>query len=254
MIWKISDYFQSWPAEFDDLVQPFTTPWDAVQRIDSKIHALLKAVGGTPPSDEASRFLVVDNNPGTAPSVFVNSTFLTSKDILLPDLNIFIGSGTKLERTAIIQKNTYISSGCEIRQAAYIRGNVLVGPDCVIGHTTEIKNSAFLRHVEAGHFSYIGDSIIGSYVNLGAGSILANLNFRSLEQKKNNEFPPMKLKGSDGQPLLGPSKLGAIVGDGSELGCNSVTAPGTFLGVSSRVLPCVMVAKGCYPPNSFIFK
>ena len=100
--------------------------------------------------------------------------------IISENLGIRIGSGTILEPTAIIKGPAIIGKNNDIRQGAYMRGNVMVGDHCVIGHCTEIKNSILMNHVEAGHFNYVGDSILGSYVNMGAGSRLANVQFRSL--------------------------------------------------------------------------
>ena len=93
----------------------------------------------------------------------------------LMDHDIFIGPGSVVEPGALIKGPTIIGGYCEIRQGAYLRGHCLVGDRCVVGHTTEMKHSVMLNGAKAGHFAYIGDSILGNRTNLGAGTKLANL-------------------------------------------------------------------------------
>lgn len=154
--------------------------------------------------------------------------------------------GQFLNLTVFIKSPAIIGSKCEIRHGAYLRENVIVGDHTVIGHATEVKNSIFMNHSEAGHFSYIGDSIIGNYVNLGAGTKLANLELRTLDMKREGKRRVIKIKDNNTHM----TKLGAIIGDGGELGCNSVTSPGVILGKSSKVYPTSNVKKGVYPPRS----
>ena len=252
MSWCKEDYFLSVPDAFRSIISDFEEPWNMIAGISEQITQLI-AQSDAPEFDlSSSASFDVDDNLGVHQALHIMKTAITAEPIKITNLNIFIGKGVKLERTAIIYPNTYICDGSEIRQCAYIRGGVLIGEKCVIGHTTEIKNSIMIHHVEAGHFSYIGDSIIGSYVNLGAGSILYNLNFRSLHQKQNEEFPQLKFETPSGQLVDGAKKFGAIIGDGSELGCNCVVTPCTFIGHESRILPCLCVRKGNYPPHSFL--
>jgi len=148
---------------------------------------------------------------------------------------IYIGKGSVVEPGAYILGPCIIGENCQIRQGAYIRGNVILGNNCIIGHATEVKNSLFLDGAQAGHFAYVGDSILGNNVNLGAGTKCANLRF-------------------DRQNILvqqvetGLKKFGAIVGDGAQTGCNSVTNPGTMMGKESCLAPCA-AAKGVIPKN-----
>lgn len=146
-----------------------------------------------------------------------------------PEL-ISIGIGSVVEPGAYIQGPCIIGDYCSIRHGAYIRGNVLVGDHCVIGHSTEVKNSIFLNHSQAAHFCYVGDSILGSHVNLGAGVKLANLLFN----KKN-----IKINTNEGAVDTQRRKLGAVLGDYAQIGCNSVTNPGTILCKQSCVHPCI---------------
>lgn len=158
--------------------------------------------------------------------------------------NIQIGEGTVVEPGAFITGPTIIGKNTQVRQGAYIRGSVLVGDNCVVGHTTEIKNAIMLNGAKAGHFAYIGDSILGNEVNLGAGTKLANLKFQKLT-------PLINITIEDRIYQTNLRKFGGILGDGTETGCNSVIGPGVLLGPKSIVYPNVTV-KGYYPANSII--
>jgi hypothetical protein len=162
---------------------------------------------------------------------------------ILFDTQISVGEGTVVEPGALIKGPTIIGNHTEIRQGAYVRGNCLIGNGCVVGHTTEVKTSIMLDGAKAGHFAYIGDSILGNDVNLGAGTKLANLKIVDVE---------MRLKVEGRTYNTGLKKLGAILGDRVETGCNSVTSPGTLLGKASLVYPCVNVPGGFYPSRSVI--
>ena len=142
---------------------------------------------------------------------------------------IAIGKGSVVEPGAYIKGPCIIGENCVVRHGAYIRGNFICGDNCVIGHDTEIKNSLMLNDAHAAHFAYVGDSILGNGVNLGAGTKCANL--------KLNGGPIQIL--FDGEFIsTGLRKMGAIIGDGCQLGCNSVTNPGTVLGKNVFCYPC----------------
>ena len=155
---------------------------------------------------------------------------------------IHIDEGTVVEAGAYIQGPCVIGRDCEVRHGAYLRGNVVVGDRCVIGHATEVKGSIFLDDAKAGHFAYVGDSILGANVNLGAGTKLANL-------RLDRRAIVISLAGD--RIDSGRRKLGAILGDGAETGCNSVTNPGSILGVRARLFPCA-VASGYNGPDCVI--
>jgi NDP-sugar pyrophosphorylase family protein len=159
--------------------------------------------------------------------------------------DIQIGKGTVVEAGAYIKGPTIIGENCEIRHGAYIRGTTLCEDNCVVGHTTEVKGSVFLRHAKAGHFAYVGDSILGADCNLGAGTKLANF-------KLTGDAVAIPITG--GRINTGQRKLGAILGDRVQTGCNSVTSPGTLLGRASFVYPCVSVRAGIYPNGSRLAK
>jgi len=142
-----------------------------------------------------------------------------------PD-QICIGKGTVIEPGAYIKGPCIIGSGCHIRHGAYIRGDCIIGDNCVIGHTTELKGTIILNKSNAAHFAYLGDTILGSFVNLGAGVKCANLRL-------------------DGQEVVvdgvatGRRKFGAIIGDYAEIGCNSVLNPGTVIGKEVQAYPSI---------------
>lgn len=161
--------------------------------------------------------------------------------VALLDNEIQIGKGTVIEPGALIKGPTIILDNTEVRQGAYIRGNVIVGNKCVVGHTTEMKSAVMLGDSKAGHFAYIGDSILGK-VNLGAGTKLANL-------KIVESAVVLSIRGK--RYNTGLRKFGAILGDGVETGCNTVTAPGTLLGKGVLVYPNATV-RGYHPPNTVI--
>lgn len=158
-----------------------------------------------------------------------------------PEL-ISIGKNTIVEPGAYIKGPCWIGEECSIRHGAYIRGNVLTGNKCVIGHDTEVKNSILLDNAQAAHFAYLGDTILGNSVNLGAGTKCANLKL---------DHGPIEIRIEDRWYKTNLRKLGAIVGDGSQLGCNTVTNPGTLVGKSVFSYPCTNFG-GFVPANSII--
>ncbi len=162
---------------------------------------------------------------------------------ILFDDNISVGEGTVVEPGALINGPAIIGNNTEVRQGAYIRGNCLVGDRCVVGHTTEMKGSIMLNDAKAGHFAYIGDSILGSNVNLGAGTKLANLKLSGSE---------IKLTAGGKNYNTGLRKFGAILGDDVQTGCNTVTNPGAVLGKGCLVYPNTSVQGIYYPEQSVI--
>ncbi len=160
--------------------------------------------------------------------------------LLLDQLDLFlqkrdlvsIGKGTVIAESAVIEGPCYIGDGCEVRAHAYIRKGSVIGNDCVIGHGTEINRSLVLDGAKLAHFNYVGDSIVGQGVNLGAGSKCANLR---LDEKEITIFH------QGVKTPTGRKKLGAIIGYGASVGCNAVLNPGTLLFPGSFVAPCTSV-------------
>ena len=162
---------------------------------------------------------------------------------VLWDGNILIGPGSVVEPGALIKGPAIIGSRTEVRQGAYIRGKCIVGNRCVVGHTTEMKASIMLDGAKAGHFAYIGDSILGNDTNLGAGTKLANLKIRG---------STVRVRVDERNIDTGLRKFGAILGDRVEIGCNSVTNPGTMLGKGCLVFPVMSVRAGYYGPEKIV--
>lgn len=144
--------------------------------------------------------------------------------------DVVLGEGSVIEPGAYVKGPCWIGRNVEVRHGAYIRGHAIIGDGAVVGHATEVKGSIFLPGAKAGHFAYVGDSILGRDVNLGAGTKLANLRLKGDE---------VTVKAAGGRVPTGLRKFGAILGDGVQTGCNSVTNPGTVLGKGCHVHPCV---------------
>jgi NDP-sugar pyrophosphorylase family protein len=166
-----------------------------------------------------------------------------SPDVHLSGDRIVICAGARIHPTAVIEGPIYIGRDVEIRPGAYLRGGIWIGDRCVVGTNTEIKRAILLPHAKAPHLNYIGDSILGADVNLGAGTILSN--FR--HDGKNIRIP------QQGQRLdTGRRKLGAILGDGVLTGCNSVLHPGVVVGRGTQIYPGVQLRPGIYPARSVV--
>ncbi len=152
--------------------------------------------------------------------------------------NVFVGEGAMVGPHAYIDGPAYLGEGCSVGHGAYLRSNVVLAPGAKVGHATEVKRSVLLAGAAAPHFNYVGDSVVGSGVNLGAGAKLAN--FRALAGT-------IKVSGFD----TGLRKFGAALGDGVILGCNSVTGPGTVVGPRSAAYHGSML-RGLYPADTVI--
>jgi len=157
---------------------------------------------------------------------------------------VYIGEGTVIEPGAYIKGPTIVGNHCEIRHGAYIRGNVIIGNACVIGHTTEVIRSIILNNVRADHFAYIGDSILGNDCHLGAGVILANVKLRM-----NSSSVRIRIDGKTYDTAM--PKLGGILGDNAEIGCNITANPGSILGKGVTAYPGTIL-HGYYPARTAI--
>ncbi len=151
---------------------------------------------------------------------------------------VYLHSTVKLPPYGVIEGPAYIGPGTELRAGVYIRQNVIVGANCVLGNACEYKNCLVMDAVATPHYNYVGDSILGSHAHLAAGSILANLRL---------DKAPIMIKSPSGELIpTGMRKLGAILGEAAEVGCNAVLQPGTLLGKQSIIMPTV--AFGGYLP------
>lgn len=159
---------------------------------------------------------------------------------LLSD-GVLVGKNVKIYPTATIEGPTVIGSGTEIRPGAFIRGGVITGENCVIGNSSELKNCILLNKVQIPHYNYIGDSILGNKAHTGAGTICSNLKSDGQNVIVRGEMDyPTNLR-----------KVGGILADGADVGCNSVINPGTVIGKNTSVYPLTSL-RGVYPENCIV--
>ena len=151
-----------------------------------------------------------------------------------------------IHKTAKVFESAYIAAPCiigantEVRHCAFIRGSALVGEDCVVGNSCELKNVILFDHVQTPHYNYVGDSILGYYSHMGAGSITSNV-------KSDKKL--VVVHNGEENVETGLKKFGAMIGDYVEVGCNSVLNPGTVIGRNSNVYPLSRV-RGMIPAHS----
>lgn len=153
--------------------------------------------------------------------------------------HVWVHESAKVFDSAYLGAPCIIGPHTEVRHCAFIRGSALVGAYCVVGNSVELKNVILFDHVQTPHYNYVGDSILGYYSHMGAGSITSNVKSDKtlvmIHGEKNIE--------------TGIKKIGAMLGDYVEVGCNSVLNPGTIIGPHSNVYP-VSCVRGVIPPNS----
>jgi NDP-sugar pyrophosphorylase family protein len=199
---KASEFFALPPslARFARFFPADATPWDWLKQIGA---ALETVEAGAP-------------GPKIPPGVHIEG-------------KVWLHPTVKLPPFAVIQGPAYIGAGSEIRPGAFIRGNVIAGEKCVLGNSSEFKNCLLLDGVQAAHFNYVGDSILGNGAHLGAGVICSNLR---LDQGEVTVRLPNETIST------GLRKFGAVLGDKAEIGCNAVLNPGSLIGPRALVMPC----------------
>ena len=154
--------------------------------------------------------------------------------------DIWIARSAKVAPTAYLHGPLIICEDAEVRHCAFIRGSALVGDHCVVGNSTELKNVILFDNVQVPHYNYVGDSILGYKSHMGAGSITSNVK---------SDKMLVSVKCGDERIETGIKKIGAMIGDRVEVGCNSVLNPGTVIGRDSNVYPTSCV-RGVVPENS----
>ncbi len=154
--------------------------------------------------------------------------------------NVWVAKSAIVAPSAFLGHNIIIGPGTVIRHCAFLRNDILIGEDCVIGNSSELKNSILIKQVQVPHFNYIGDSVLGTGVHLGAGAITSNI-------KSDRTDIVIRFYGK--KLATGLRKMGAMIGDHAEIGCNSVLNPGTVIGAGSRIYPLSLV-RGYVPANS----
>jgi|DewCreStandDraft_1066081.scaffolds.fasta_scaffold00012_127 acetyltransferase-like isoleucine patch superfamily enzyme len=198
---RAEDLFDLSQTEHRDLFRDLVYPWDALRQLAEYIEARVQPI-------------LKNRCDGVA--------YIGDK--------VYIGEGTLVEDGAMIKGPAIIGRNCRIRHNAYIREHVLIGDNCVVGNACELKHCILFNGAQVPHFNYVGDSILGHRAHLGAGVILSN--FRSL--------PGTIWVEVEGERIdTGLRKLGALVGDFAEVGCQAVLNPGSILGRRAVVYPCV---------------
>lgn len=208
---KVSELFDLSASAAGEYLKQYTYPWEAL----ADIADIIEKIGSTLSEEEYDK----------------------------RGENIWIHKTAKVFDSAYIAGPCIIGPRTEVRQCAFIRGKALVGADCVVGNSTELKNVILFDHVQVPHYNYVGDSILGTYSHMGAGSITSNV-------KSDKKL--IVIKGPDEKIETGIKKIGAFLGDHVEVGCGSVLNPGTIIGRNSNVYPLSSV-RG-FVPAGHIFK
>lgn len=173
---------------------------------------------------------------------------LTLGRSLSPEEYNLLSPDVWVHKTAVIAPTAYLGSPCiigaetEVRHCAYIRGSALVGAKCVVGNSAELKNVILFDNVQTPHYNYVGDSILGYRSHMGAGSITSNMK---------SDRTMIVVKNGTEKIETGRRKLGALLGDYAEIGCNSVLNPGAIIGPGSVIYPLSCV-RGVIAPNSIL--
>ena len=154
---------------------------------------------------------------------------------------VWIGEGVKIYPTATIEAPAIIGRGTEVRPGAFLRGNVITGENCVIGNSSELKNCVLLNKVQVPHYNYVGDSVLGNFAHMGAGSICSNLK---------SDGKPVVIHG-DEDYVTGLRKIGGILGDHADVGCGCVLNPGTVIGKGTSVYP-LNALRGVFPEGCIV--
>lgn len=157
--------------------------------------------------------------------------------------DIWVAKTAKIAPTASLTGPCIIGKNTEVRQCAYIRGSAIIGENCVVGNSTELKNVILFNNVQVPHYNYVGDSILGYKSHMGAGSITSNV-------KSDKTKVTIRYEGD--VIATGLKKMGAVLGNYVEVGCNSVLNPGTIIGSNTNIYPLSMV-RG-YVPKGSIYK
>ena len=157
------------------------------------------------------------------------------------ETGILVGRDVKIAPTATIIPPAIIGHGTEIRPGAYLRGNVITGENCVLGNSSEFKNCILLDKVQAPHYNYVGDSVLGNKAHMGAGSICSNLK---------SDGKAVVIHG-DEDIETGIRKIGSILADGADIGCQCVINPGTVIGKRTSVYPLTAL-RGVIPADCIV--
>lgn len=174
--------------------------------------------------------------------IILEISSLLETDFLKLKEDVFVHKSAIISDKATIIGPCIIDSMAEIRPNAFIRENVIIGKNCVVGNSCEIKNSLLYDNVQVPHFNYVGDSILGNYSHMGAGSITSNVK---------SDKSKVIIKNKEEKIETNLKKVGAFLGDYVEIGCNSVLTPGTIVGSNTTIYPLVMT-RGVIDSNMIV--
>lgn len=205
---KISELYECETPYLKELFDSCEYPWEILPKIKDYIKALIKK--GIPGFTEIAE-------------------------------GVLVGENVKIYPTATIEAPAIIGSGTEVRPGAFIRGSVITGENCVIGNSSELKNSVLLNKVQVPHYNYVGDSVLGNYAHMGAGSICSNLK---------SDGKAVVIHGDEDYDT-GLRKIGGILADHADIGCGSVLNPGTVIGKGTSVYPLTSL-RGVYPGGCIV--
>lgn len=153
---------------------------------------------------------------------------------------VWVAKSARVAPTACLNGPLIVDEEAEIRHCAYIRGSAIVGKGAVVGNSTELKNVVLFNKVQVPHYNYVGDSILGYRAHMGAGSITSNVK---------SDKTLVTVRAGEERIPTGLKKMGAMLGDFVEVGCNSVLNPGVIVGRNSNIYPTSSV-RGFVPADS----
>lgn len=159
-----------------------------------------------------------------------------------PADGIWIAKSARIAPTAYIGGPAIIGEETEVRHGAFIRGSALVGDGCVVGNSVELKNCILFDGVQVPHYNYVGDSVLGYKAHMGAGSVTSNVK---------SDKTLVTVRAGDQAVETRLKKMGAILGDRAEVGCNAVLNPGTVIGAGARIYPLTSV-RGTVPAGCIL--
>lgn len=175
-----------------------------------------------------------------------------SPQAVLGEGPLVVCPGATIEPGAYIMTPAYIGAGATVRHGAYVRPFSVIMERAILGHASEIKSSLMLPHSQAPHFAYVGDSVLGRHVNLGAGTKLSNVPITAGHVRGVKEKKTVHVKFDNNEYDTAARKFGAILGDEVQIGCNAVLNPGTFVGPRTMVYPNAVLNKGFYQADSIV--
>jgi NDP-sugar pyrophosphorylase family protein len=222
---RATDFFDTAGIDIGRPLESYETVWEILPDLPQLIEDLLG--GKRIIKGEVSPMAVVDDGP------------------------VFIAEGATIEPGAYVKGPAYIGPSAVVRHGAYVRESVMLLDGSLLGHASEAKNALLLPAAKAPHFAYVGDSVLGRRVNLGAGVVLSNMPIASRSPSGGGR-PTIVIEVDGEKRDTGLRKLGGILGDGVQIGCNSVLNPGVLIGPRSVVYPNTNVRKGCYKADTML--